>query len=341
MSLDEFAPTSAHDRSRFTPERALIDDENLGSVVPSTPPLAEASGGGSRREPEEAPDRLDDRARAYAAWGRYGCAKRLHERAVELRRRDHGEADPRLLQSLMWLGGLATREGRLEEARWLYMQVRELATQRRGPESPLVARALNNLAVVARRQGDRPGALECCERALALKTARGGAAPLSLVATLINLGGVCREASDLRGALACFERARALLEDAKGRGAALMLASALVGLGRVQGRLGASDAACFTFERALDLREANDAPPGQLVHARLLVAQALLPRRPQVAHALALRAFQEYSLFAGDPTRTEGLGRWLSRFELACAVSDAARRRAWCRRQELSAGLNV
>jgi len=285
MNTDfEVQPTTAFDRTHFAklfaPPEPAAESSAVALDDPAVAALAQAN-------------IFDSHGREEAARGHFNASRVLHERAIEIRRQWLGAADPQMSQSFTWLGTLAIREGRLDEAQWLCEQARTAAEKLRGPAHPRVAAALNNLGVLARMRGDLTRAADYYEQALAIKLDSLGWDHPSVGATLANLGNLARESGDLRTALCYFARAREILEDTEG-GTSPTLATVLVGMGRVHLQFGACETARWVLERALRIREAAHVTPSQLAAARLLLGTALLDSHPEDARELVVVALREY-----------------------------------------------
>lgn len=238
---------------------------------------------------------FDEEGRMEYARGRYGAARAMHERAMEIRRQTFGEADPFLTRSFTLLGNLSIIEDRLDEAEWLHTQAYRIATKQYGQYHPAAAVVLHNLGVLARRRGDLAAALCLYEHALMIKQECLGDDHPSVAATMANLGNVSRLQGDLRASLAYYSRAREIYESTEG-GVSHGLASTLVGMGRVHIDFGVTESAVFMFERALRIREALHVSPAQLAGCRYLLAVALEVDRPAEACALLVSALREYEI---------------------------------------------
>lgn len=243
--------------------------------------------------PVDLADILEGRALEESGRGHLAAARVLHEQAVEIRRERLGEADPKLPQSLTWLGNLALQEDRLDQAAWLHEHALRVLTKLHGPEHPLLAVPLHNLAVVARHRGDLDQAADLYEQSLALKLQHLGWLHPSVAVTLSNLGNLARSSGDLQSAMCYYARARDIFEQTLG-GVNPGLAAALVGLGRVHMQYGVHVSAAFMFERAVRIREAIHVSPTQLAGARLLLATALAPTDPDGARDVLGTAIKEY-----------------------------------------------
>jgi tetratricopeptide (TPR) repeat protein len=264
---------------------------------------------------------FDEHGRAETARGRYAAARAMHERAMEIRRSVHGEADPRLTRSFTLLGNLSLIELRFDEAEWLYDQAHQAAMKQFGAAHPAVAMILHNLGVLARRRGELTTARSLYEQALAIKQSYFGEGHPSVAATLANLGNLARLQGDMRASMGYYGRAREIYEETEG-GVCHGLASTLVGMGRVHLELGVHESAIFMLERALRIREALHVSPAQLAGCRYLLAVAMARSRPEEAHALLVLAIREYELSCGARDECIASMRgWLERLSAGRVVN--------------------
>lgn len=238
-------------------------------------------------------DELDAHGRTEAARGAFTMARSLHEKAVELRRQVFGEADPKLVHSLTWLGALSMMQGQVDEASWFFGQAHAIAVKMYGREHLRVAVTLNNLGLIARRQGELDVASDRYEQALAVKLQALGWLHPSVATTLTNLGNLARARGDLQVALSYYARARDIYEKTEG-GVSSGLAATLVNMGRVYILQGATESAILALERAVRIREAIDVLPVQLAGARAMLARLLRPQWPVEARQLLRTALRDY-----------------------------------------------
>lgn len=260
-------------------------------------------------------DDLDDRARMNFHRGSFKAARVLLEQAMELRRSLLGEADPRLVRSFSWLGELALREGKLEEACWLLEQAHRVACKRFEPMSLYIAATLHNLAVAVRRSGDLDRASDLAEQALAIKVERLGWEHSSVALTLCTLANMARIMGQLRVAICYYAKAREILERTHG-GFNASLASALMGMAQVHLEYGSKVSARFLLERAVQICEAVEVFPSQIAQARLLLSQTIADEDEEAAKDLLRVACREYSKYeCARPELLERMQRLLRRYD--------------------------
>lgn len=285
-------------------------DRGADTFVAEDPHLTE-----DRDDDAVTADLLDQHGRAEAALGHFALARALHERAIAIRRHHFGEADPRRVQSLTFLGTLALRENKLGQAQWLYDQAHAAALKLHGPDHPATAMTLNNLGVLARRRRDPARASDHYEEALARKLAAHGWDHPSVATTLVNLGNLTRATGDYKAAVHYYARACEIFEAHEGelsRG----LATALVGMGRVHLSMGITTTAVWMLERALHIREAHHVTPSQLAGVRFLLATAMEFNNPARARDLVVATLASYgSAEHPDPRNIASMHAWLARFD--------------------------
>ena len=259
---------------------------------------------------------FDSCALEESATGHYREARVMQEKAMVLRRQVHGEADPRLLQSFSNLGVIAFRQGRLDEATWLFVQVQEIAERRGLKGTPRMARILNDLGVIARNRGDDGEADALYRRALEIKIHQLGKQHLSVASTLINLARLDERAADLEAALARFLRAKEIAESYGSAGEPALIA-ALQGLGRLYLRQSKLDKARVALEKALRIRSSNVCTPEQISLARFLLATALERTEPTRARALVVLAIRcQQSSENANAENLEAMSAWLTLHDL-------------------------
>lgn len=104
----------------------------------------------------------------YSGLGRYEEAEPLLTRALETRRRIHGERHPDVATSLHCLGWLRWKQGRLDEAEQLLRSALDLRTSLLGERHPEVLKTLEELGAVLEHRGKFDDAERLARRALDL-----------------------------------------------------------------------------------------------------------------------------------------------------------------------------
>lgn len=306
----EYVSTRHFDRDAWN---SFLKEKSEQSVVDEHPAQSFDETPDPRVEALNTAEAFDQHGRMEHSRGRYGAARAMHERAMEIRRGALGEADPLLTRSFTLLGNISLIEDRLDESEWLYTQAYRTANKQYGHHHPATAVVLHNLGVLARRRGDLAAALCLYEHALTIKQECLGEDHPSVAATMANLGNLTRLQGDLRASMAYYGRAREIYEATEG-GISHGLASTLVGMGRVHSDFGVTESAIFMFERALRIREALHVSPTQLAGCRYLLAVALGDSRPVEACDLLVSALREYEVNPGArPECIEAMRRTLHR----------------------------
>jgi tetratricopeptide (TPR) repeat protein/predicted Ser/Thr protein kinase len=127
------------------------------------------------------------RANVLFALGDYQAAKRLAEKALEIRKRDLGQSHPDVAESLNDLGGIEAKLGRQATAEAMLRQAIGLRRAAFGPNSPEVAQSLHNLAdIVANRDLEEAGRL--LEESIQIRVAVLGPRHADLALSWNNLG---------------------------------------------------------------------------------------------------------------------------------------------------------
>ena len=131
---------------------------------------------------------MDTIGTVYRSLGLYEKAGSMLGKALELKRRTHGDNDINVADTLHSLGIVHDDQGKYEEAASLFQQSLDIRSSRFGPDDPEVARSLNSLAIVRWNQGKYAEAEPLMERSLAIKEKALGPDHPDLANTLINLG---------------------------------------------------------------------------------------------------------------------------------------------------------
>jgi tetratricopeptide (TPR) repeat protein len=151
-----------------------------------------------------------------AALGAYAQARKLSERALEIREAKSGPEHPDTAQSLDNLARLLQAQGDLAGARPLFDRALRIYERTLGPEHRQTATSLNNLAVLLQEQGDLAAARPLYERALAIRERNFGPEHPSTATSLNDLARLHQAQGDLVGALSLMERALNIREKVLG-----------------------------------------------------------------------------------------------------------------------------
>jgi CHAT domain-containing protein/tetratricopeptide (TPR) repeat protein len=136
--------------------------------------------------------------------------RELAERAVAIRKRLRGPADPDLATSLINLGVQRTLAGDPAAARPLLERALALREGAFGPDHPSVAAAQQSLAGLLLTLDDEAGAKVLLERAQRTGERIHGANDPRMIRTLVNLAILYQESGDYLGARERYQRAREL-----------------------------------------------------------------------------------------------------------------------------------
>ena len=130
---------------------------------------------------------MDVMGRVYQSLALYDEALPLHERALEIRRRELGDSDPEVAESLSGLANVYSGQAHLNRAEPLYRQALALCEVEFGPDDPRVAEKLQELAqFLGSEHFDESKFLY--ERALAIRRQTFGASDPRVAHTLRGLG---------------------------------------------------------------------------------------------------------------------------------------------------------
>jgi len=135
------------------------------------------------------------------------AAKPWRERAADVARRVHGNADPRTAAALDALGGVAYGMGDAAAAARHYRDALRVAEAAFGPAHPATAAALSNLGAALDAQSDFAEAEAVHRRALAIREARHGRVHEDSAASRHNLASVLDQRGRLDEAEALYREA--------------------------------------------------------------------------------------------------------------------------------------
>ncbi len=149
---------------------------------------------------------------ALRGLGRIDEAESLHERALELRRQEHGDYSPLVAESLNNLAGIHLMRSELDAARRRLADALDIRRATLGPAHPLVAQSLHNLAAAHFRAGE----LQAAELLLSEAIGIYETAPSTreeYARTLRSLAELHRIRGDTSRALTLVEQSLTILEE--------------------------------------------------------------------------------------------------------------------------------
>ena len=158
-------------------------------------------------QPDVQAEMMGVMSEVYESLGLYPEAERLARRALQMRRRLHGEVHPEVATALNYLGWLLHMQGAYVPADSL---LREALLMRRtvlGPKHLEVSRTLNDLAVVQQARGDYAAADTLLQEALAIRRRHLGNDHESVAITLNNLAALKYQQGRYEEAIASMEEA--------------------------------------------------------------------------------------------------------------------------------------
>lgn len=278
---------------------SILADPMDGGGAPARM-LAQATTGGRTRV-----EYLGEIGRLAVQAGRYDDAWCYLERVLELQRKASAP-EPAVAQTYCRLAVVAARRHDLDAACDLLERAESLAPAIR----PSV---LHNRGCLARQAGDLDKAESLYAEALSLKLELCGREHPAVAATLCARGRLLLARAQPRVALGDLFEARRIYEVCA-RAVSNGMAVALTAMGRAYLMLEMYEHATAALERALAIREALPVPPEQLACSRYYLTQALWPRRPDEARALARITLDEYGREASAQARhVRILQAWIER----------------------------
>ena len=159
------------------------------------------------------------RAGAYL-WerGRYGEARPVHQRALEIREGLYGPQSPQIADSLHFLGLTYHSQGNFEEAESFYQRSLAIREQALGPDHPDVAKNLSNLGALAEHRGRYMEARPLFERALAIRERALGPDHPDVAFSLTNIAATMEREGRFAEATRLEERALKIFKASYGSG---------------------------------------------------------------------------------------------------------------------------
>ena len=233
--------------------QGLLTGLALAAVIPHLVDVAAAAVAGTGDE-RGAAELCTAAGRALRTAGDLRAARPWYERALAVRERVLGPADPDTAESLNNLGGLLWDQGELAAARRLLERALAVRERVLGLDHPDTAEGLNNLGGLLWDQGELISARLLLERALAIWERVLGPDHAHSAIGLGNLGVVLQGQGELVAARPLLERALAIRERALGPDHPLT-AQSLNNLAMLLRAQGAPAAARPLLERALAIRE--------------------------------------------------------------------------------------
>ncbi|MGH9837545.1 MAG: tetratricopeptide repeat protein [Blastocatellia bacterium] len=167
------------------------------------------------RDLQEARKLIVEMIRLYRA-GKYGEARPLAERALEIREKSLGPEHIEVAAALNNLAAVYSAQGDYAKAETLHQRVLTIREKALGPEHPDVARSLNNLANLNYNKGDYEKVETLYQRALAILEKVLGPEHPDVAAALNNLAILYNTQGAYTRAELLFQRALAIREKTLG-----------------------------------------------------------------------------------------------------------------------------
>jgi non-specific serine/threonine protein kinase/serine/threonine-protein kinase len=242
---------------------------------------------------------------AYAGLGEPDSARRLLERALEIRRAHLGENDLDSAATVFALGNVLIDLHHDEDALRLHLEALAIRERLLPPGHGLIVLSLERAALVELLNEDCPAALAFSRRALAAGECSGVTAP-ELESALAASGAIAASCEDLDLARALLERAVVAREGSEAP-ENLGTARAYFNYAGVLDSLGETERAVLYAERAVGIWEAMDGPRDRRLSMGLLIAATANQHagRLEVARSLFDQARAIVATFAELPNEWE------------------------------------
>jgi tetratricopeptide (TPR) repeat protein len=187
----------------FDPNRAEGGQLDVGVLLDQA---VERVDGSLKAQPDVQARLFTHVGKLYYTYSRLDDAKRLHERALSLRRGLYGEVHPDVAESVNYVAWAYFVQGAHQKADSLYRI--SLAIQDRLPEQVMLTRTatINELALVRRALGDNEGGLALAREAYDIREEVLGPDDPVVVTALSDLASMHFSMGHLGEAAALFER---------------------------------------------------------------------------------------------------------------------------------------
>jgi serine/threonine-protein kinase len=152
----------------------------------------------------------------YELDGKFDVAETHYRRALDLRRRELGDAHLETARAKSLLGMIVYRQGRNREAAALYREALPILRAVLDATHPTVITTVSNLALVQRQEGDLAGADASLREVIAARRARLGDRHPEVAVATNNLAFVVKDRGDLPGAVTLFAEALEIFRAALG-----------------------------------------------------------------------------------------------------------------------------
>ena len=226
--------------------------------------------------------------------GDYALAQQRYERVLRLLQAGLGVDHPSVAGVYNNLAELHRARGDYQRAAELHERALAIRERTLGPDHPSIADSLSNLALIAIEAEDHERARELNLAALEMRERLLGPDHSAVAISLNNLGEVELQLVALDDAEVHYRRALEIMQTQLGA-EHLHVSYPLHGIGQVALARGRAREAVEPLERALALRERNNAGPGDRAELRFDLARALWGNGDRArARSTAKQALDEY-----------------------------------------------
>ncbi len=244
--------------------------------------------------------------------GDHATAREYYARALQIQEKVLGPNHPNVAYSLTNLGLVLLNEDKARESLPYYERALQIREQAFGPENPDVAHNLDDLGEIQAELGELPAAFANQLRALKIREKTLGAEHPLVARSLYNLGQTLTRLRRFPEAHERLAQALKIREKTLGENHP-DIAQCLIA--EVQLELDAGEDAVAAAERALQIRSSSEVVKEDVYEAQLLLARALLARKPvdrARARELAVAARDGYAsldaaTFAAETAKAEAL----------------------------------
>jgi tetratricopeptide (TPR) repeat protein len=191
------------------------------------------------------------------------------------------------LASLNALADMYANQGKLEEARQLYLTILQAQERLQGSDSTALIPALNNVVRVTCVGGECTATLPYLKQLLEIRTKAFGPGHRDVLMTLGLIGETYEKKGDYGEALTYFQKKVSIGKRIFGPEDPFVLASSM-NSGRVYLKMGDYAQAGMIFREALEIEEKHAWPEGPVVHATITGYQEVLRKTGHKAQADSL-----------------------------------------------------
>ncbi len=195
----------------FMTQMFVVSDpsEAKGNTVTARAILDKASNEiktGLAVDPEVQSELMFTMARTYSNLGLYSLAHGLAANALDSRRRLLGPNHRKTLQSMVQLGWILDREGRLDESDQVTRQAIEQSTRTLGHEDPITLEGMEYLAINLERQGHYAEEEKLLRQTVEIRTRRDGPENPRTLRSMVDLANAIDQEGRPAEAIAIYRK---------------------------------------------------------------------------------------------------------------------------------------